>query len=199
MQPFSPRQRSSEFNNVQNRHDQSRSVIAGVEPYSQLIGTLVDDSTGIDATRVAEAHRLEIVFLKGCLQRIEEQRKLQTWTRKPLSGGNRSSEPRGSGDDGGTDVLLSGGQGAGPLQHEIWVARLISRQVSPTEFRSAKSSSVCKKSKGMVFLLVVEQVEGSVRMLSRLWTLTKQRIGCQRLTPAKQRSMRVVVGSSRPL
>lgn len=28
---------------------------------------------------------LEIDFLRGCLQRIEEQRKLQAWTGKPLS------------------------------------------------------------------------------------------------------------------
>ena len=41
--------------------------------------------------RIAELERkigqqtLEIDFLKGCLQRIDEQRKLQAWNGKPLS------------------------------------------------------------------------------------------------------------------
>ena len=41
--------------------------------------------------RVAQLERkigqqaLEIDFLKGCLQRIDEQRKLQAWNGKPLS------------------------------------------------------------------------------------------------------------------
>jgi transposase len=43
--------------------------------------------------RVAQLERkigqqaLEIDFLKGCLQRIDEQRKLQAWNGKPLSTG----------------------------------------------------------------------------------------------------------------
>lgn len=44
-----------------------------------------------DQSRVAQLERkigqqaVEIDFLKGCLQRIEEQRKLQAWTGKPRS------------------------------------------------------------------------------------------------------------------
>ena len=38
---------------------------------------------------------LEIDFLKGCLQRIEEQRQLQAMAGKPLS--SSKSEPKGSG------------------------------------------------------------------------------------------------------
>jgi hypothetical protein len=37
---------------------------------------------------------LEIDFLKGCLQRIEEQRQLQAITGKPLS--SSKSKPKGS-------------------------------------------------------------------------------------------------------
>jgi transposase len=36
---------------------------------------------------------LEIDFLKGCLQRIEEQRMLQAWSGKPLSAGKSKSKP----------------------------------------------------------------------------------------------------------
>jgi len=50
--------------------------------------------------RVAQLERkigqqtLEIDFLKGCLQRIEEQRQLQAMTGKPLS--SSKSKPKGS-------------------------------------------------------------------------------------------------------
>jgi transposase len=50
--------------------------------------------------RVAQLERkigqqtLEIDFLKGCLQRIEEQRQLQATTGKPLS--SNKSKPKGS-------------------------------------------------------------------------------------------------------
>ena len=51
--------------------------------------------------RVAQLERkigqqaLEIDFLKGCLQRIDEQRKLQALNGKPLS--TRRSKPKGTG------------------------------------------------------------------------------------------------------
>ena len=50
--------------------------------------------------RIAELERkigqqpLEIDFLKGCLQRIEEQRQLQAMTGKPLS--SSKSKPKGN-------------------------------------------------------------------------------------------------------
>jgi len=53
-----------------------------------------------EESRVAELERkigqqtLEIDFLKGCLQRIEEQRQLQAMTGKPLS--SSKSKPKGS-------------------------------------------------------------------------------------------------------
>ncbi len=56
-----------------------------------------------DETRVAQLERkigqqtLEIDFLKGCLQRIEEQRQLQAVTGKPLSTSRskpKAGEPR---------------------------------------------------------------------------------------------------------
>ncbi len=53
-----------------------------------------------DEGRVAQLERkigqqaLEIDFLKGCLQRIDEQRKLQALVGKPLSTGR--SKPRGT-------------------------------------------------------------------------------------------------------
>jgi transposase len=54
-----------------------------------------------EAGRVAQLERkigqqaLEIDFLKGCLQRIDGQRKLQALTGKPLSTGR--SKPKGTG------------------------------------------------------------------------------------------------------
>lgn len=53
--------------------------------------------------RVAELERkigqqaLEIDFLKGCLQRIEQQRQLQAVTGKPLSGSRSGRKPNGVG------------------------------------------------------------------------------------------------------
>jgi transposase len=53
-----------------------------------------------EESRVAQLERkigqqtLEIDFLKGCLQRIEEQRQLQAITGKPLS--SSKSKPKGS-------------------------------------------------------------------------------------------------------
>jgi transposase len=53
-----------------------------------------------EESRVAQLERkigqqtLEIDFLKGCLQRIEEQRQLQAVTGKPLS--SSKSKPKGS-------------------------------------------------------------------------------------------------------
>ena len=54
-----------------------------------------------EETRVAQLERkigqqvLEIDFLKGCLQRIEEQRQLQAVTGKPLSTGrSKAREPQ---------------------------------------------------------------------------------------------------------
>ena len=53
-----------------------------------------------EESRVAQLERkigqqtLEIDFLKGCLQRIEEQRQLQAMTGKPLS--SSKSKPKGS-------------------------------------------------------------------------------------------------------
>ena len=53
-----------------------------------------------EESRVAQLERkigqqtLEIDFLKGCLQRIEEQRQLQAITGKPLS--SSKSKPRGN-------------------------------------------------------------------------------------------------------
>ena len=53
-----------------------------------------------DETRVAQLERkigqqtLEIDFLKGCLQRIEEQRQLQAVTGKPLSTGRSKAKAR---------------------------------------------------------------------------------------------------------
>jgi putative transposase len=51
---------------------------------------------------------LEIDFLKGCLQRIDEQRKLQALTGKPLS--TADPKPKGGGRslDGGADVRPGG-------------------------------------------------------------------------------------------
>ena len=52
--------------------------------------------------RVAELERkigqqaLEIDFLKGCLQRIEQQRQLQAVTGKPLSGSKSGKKPNGA-------------------------------------------------------------------------------------------------------
>ncbi len=53
-----------------------------------------------EQTRTAELERkvgqqaMEIDFLKGCLQRIEQQRKLQAWTGKPLSASRSSNKSR---------------------------------------------------------------------------------------------------------
>ena len=53
--------------------------------------------------RVAELERkigqqaLEIDFLKGCLQQIEQQRQLQAVTGKPLSGSRSGRKPNGVG------------------------------------------------------------------------------------------------------
>jgi transposase len=55
-----------------------------------------------EETREAQLERkigqqaLEIDFLRGCLQRIQEQRKLQAWTGKPLSIRRSSSRRRGA-------------------------------------------------------------------------------------------------------
>jgi transposase-like protein len=53
-----------------------------------------------DETKVAQLERkvgqqtLEIDFLKGCLQRIEEQRMLQALTGKPRPGSTSKTKPR---------------------------------------------------------------------------------------------------------
>jgi transposase-like protein len=58
---------------------------------------------------------LEIDFLKGCLQRIDEQRKLQALAGKTLSTSRSKAPGRGCRLDGGTDVRPGGDKPVGIL------------------------------------------------------------------------------------